>query len=79
MWSHYTEPRTGHEVWTYYLTPGYTQVIIIIMIMSLSLPHQNELAAWAGCLADQQLEFSDKNYSVTAAGVWSRIEVSRQL
>ena len=28
VWSHYTDPQTGHEVWTYYLTPGYSQVII---------------------------------------------------
>ena len=42
-----------------------------------SSPHdQTELTAWAGCLADQQLEFSDKNYSVTVAGVWSRLEVT---
>lgn len=26
VWSHYTDTGTGHEVWTYYLTPGYTQV-----------------------------------------------------
>ena len=26
VWSHYTDAGTGHEVWTYYLTPGYTQV-----------------------------------------------------
>ena len=41
-----------------------------------SCANQTELTAWAGCLADQQLEFSDKNYSVTVAGVWSRLEVS---
>ena len=47
-------------------------------IISHSLD-QTELTAWAGCLADQQLEFSDKNYSVTPAGVWSRLEVTKTL
>ena len=46
------------------------------IIIITSCADQTELAAWAGCLADQQLEFSDKNYSVTVAGVWSRLEVS---
>ena len=31
VWSHYTEPASGHEVWTYYLTQGYPQVILFIV------------------------------------------------
>lgn len=60
VWLHYMDDISNQEIWTYYLTPGYSL---------------EDVMSWAGCIEDQQQEFTAKNYSQHQVGVWSLVKM----